>query len=39
MLLSAAQRVAARRFFERAGFSGSAKRGFVKDRQSFANPG
>jgi len=35
LLLSASQRHAAHRFFERAGFLGSAKRGFVKYRSAF----
>ena len=33
MLLSTANRVTAHRFFERAGFNGSSKRGFVKYRR------
>jgi GNAT superfamily N-acetyltransferase len=36
MLLSSAEREPAHRFFERAGFSGAAKRGFVKYRRDFA---
>ncbi|XAH25024.1 GNAT family N-acetyltransferase [Xylophilus sp. GW821-FHT01B05] len=36
MLLSSSQRQDAHRFFERAGFAGSAKRGFVKYRSAFA---
>lgn len=39
MLLSSAEREHAHRFFERAGFAGSLKRGFVKYRRSFAGPG
>lgn len=35
MLLSAMQREQAHRFFERAGFVGSSKRGFVKYRSNF----
>ena len=35
MLLSATPRIDAHRFFERAGFEGSAKRGFVKYRRQF----
>jgi N-acetylglutamate synthase-like GNAT family acetyltransferase len=35
MLLSSAQRDEAHRFFEEAGFSGAAKRGFVKYRSQF----
>ena len=35
MLLSAAERVEAHRFFERAGYAGDRKRGFVKYRQAF----
>ncbi len=35
MLLSAIQRADAHRFFERAGFIGSSKRGFVKYRRDF----
>lgn len=35
MLLSSAQRTDAHRFFERAGFAGSSKRGFVKYRSNF----
>jgi N-acetylglutamate synthase-like GNAT family acetyltransferase len=35
MLLSSVQREQAHRFFERAGFSGSSKRGFVKYRRQF----
>lgn len=38
MLLSAAHREPAHRFFERAGFAGSSKRGFVKYRSGFAMP-
>lgn len=37
MLLSSAHRQRAHVFFERAGFLGSAKRGFVKYRSAFAN--
>jgi N-acetylglutamate synthase-like GNAT family acetyltransferase len=35
MLLSSIQREDAHRFFERAGFAGSSKRGFVKYRRQF----
>ncbi|GAB4060591.1 GNAT family N-acetyltransferase [Uliginosibacterium sediminicola] len=35
MLLSAQQRPAAHRFYERAGYAGDAKRGFVKYRRQF----
>lgn len=35
MLLSSAQREDAHRFFERSGFTGSSKRGFVKYRHQF----
>lgn len=35
MLLSAAHREQAHRFFQQAGFAGSAKRGFVKYRSNF----
>ena len=35
MLLSASQRDEAHRFFEREGFAGSSKRGFVKYRRQF----
>lgn len=35
MLLSSAQREDAHRFFERAGFAGSSKRGFVKYKRQF----
>jgi N-acetylglutamate synthase-like GNAT family acetyltransferase len=35
MLLSSVQREDAHRFFERAGFAGSSKRGFVKYRRQF----
>ena len=35
MLLSSIQRESAHRFFERAGFIGSSKRGFVKYRRQF----
>jgi N-acetylglutamate synthase-like GNAT family acetyltransferase len=35
MLLSASQREQAHRFFERSGFIGSSKRGFVKYRSGF----
>ena len=35
MLLSASQREEAHRFFEREGFAGSSKRGFVKYRRQF----
>ncbi len=38
MLLSAAHREPAHRFFERAGYSGSSKRGFVKYRAGFEGP-
>lgn len=38
MLLSASQREQAHRFFERAGFAGSKKRGFVKYRSAFQIP-
>jgi len=37
MLLSAGDRNQAHRFFERAGFAGSAKRGFVKYRRNFTD--
>jgi GNAT superfamily N-acetyltransferase len=37
MLLSAADRQTAHQFFERAGFSGSSKRGFVKYRRHMLN--
>lgn len=37
MLLSSAGREEAHRFFTRAGFSGSAKRGFVKYRRAFVS--
>ena len=37
MLLSAAGRVEAHRFFERAGYAGSSKRGFVKYRRDFSS--
>jgi GNAT superfamily N-acetyltransferase len=36
MLLSSFQRVQAHRFFERFGFVGTSKRGFVKYRRNFA---
>lgn len=36
MLLSSAQRTEAHRFFERAGFLGSVKQGYVKYRRDFA---
>jgi GNAT superfamily N-acetyltransferase len=36
MLLSSSQRELAHRFFERFGFVGSSKRGFVKYRRNFA---
>ncbi|HYP30558.1 MAG TPA: hypothetical protein VES00_01715 [Burkholderiaceae bacterium] len=36
MLLSAAERLDAHRFFERRGYAGDRKRGFVKYRQAFA---
>ncbi len=36
MLLSSSQREQAHRFFERFGFVGSSKRGFVKYRRNFA---
>lgn len=39
MLLSSSKRVAAHRLFEKAGFSGSIKRGFVKYRRQFVSPG
>jgi len=39
MLLSASERVEAHRFFERAGFVGGRKRGFVKYRSAFASGG
>jgi N-acetylglutamate synthase-like GNAT family acetyltransferase len=39
MLLSSAQREAAHRFFARAGFSGSAKQGFVKYRSALTAGG
>jgi len=35
MLLSAAERAGAHRFFERCGFAGDRKRGFVKYRSAF----
>lgn len=35
MLLSSVEREQAHRFFERAGFVGSAKRGFIKYRRNF----
>jgi GNAT superfamily N-acetyltransferase len=35
MLLSSASRESAHRFFERSGYSGTAKRGFVKYRSAF----
>lgn len=35
MLLSSVNRVQAHRFFERAGFGGSEKRGFIKYRRNF----
>ncbi len=38
MLLSAASRAQAHRFFERHGFSGANKRGFVKYRRQFRSP-
>ena len=38
MLLSAAARTQAHRFFERHGFSSAGKRGFVKYRQQFHHP-
>ena len=36
MLLSSAQRIEAHKFFERQGFVGTAKLGFIKYRRSFA---
>lgn len=36
MLLSATERVEAHRFFERSGYAGDRKRGFVKYRNAFA---
>jgi hypothetical protein len=36
MLLSSQEREDAHRFFERSGFVGSAKHGFVKYRRNFA---
>ncbi len=36
MLLSATERVEAHRFFERSGYTGDRKRGFVKYRNAFA---
>ena len=36
MLMSSASRTDAHRFFERAGYAGSVKRGFVKYRRDFA---
>jgi N-acetylglutamate synthase-like GNAT family acetyltransferase len=38
MLLSAAARVQAHRFFERHGFASAGKRGFVKYRRQFQHP-
>jgi len=38
MLLSAAARAQAHRFFERHGFSSASKRGFVKYRRQFRHP-
>lgn len=38
MLLSSIHREPAHRFFERAGFAGSIKRGFVKYRANFEGP-
>ena len=38
MLMSAASRTDAHRFFERAGYAGSVKRGFVKYRRDFGDP-
>jgi N-acetylglutamate synthase-like GNAT family acetyltransferase len=38
MLLSAAARAQAHRFFERHGFSSASKRGFVKYRRQFQHP-
>jgi GNAT superfamily N-acetyltransferase len=37
MLLSASERVEAHRFFERGGYAGGRKRGFVKYRSAFAS--
>lgn len=37
MLMSAAGRTEAHQFFERAGYAGSVKRGFVKYRRDFAS--
>lgn len=37
MLLSSAQRVESHQFFEKQGFLGSAKRGFVKYRSAFSS--
>lgn len=37
MLLSASERVEAHRFFERGGYAGDRKRGFVKYRSAFAS--
>jgi len=39
MLLSASERVSAHRFFERSGYAGDRKRGFVKYRLAFASAG
>ncbi|WP_248767564.1 GNAT family N-acetyltransferase [Pseudomonas sp. MWU12-2345] len=39
MLLSSGEREAAHRFFERAGFVGSTKRGVVEYRRAFRAPG
>ena len=38
MLLSSAERTEAHRFFERAGFTSSTKKGFVKYRRQFSSP-
>jgi N-acetylglutamate synthase-like GNAT family acetyltransferase len=38
MLLSAAARIPAHRFFERHGFASAGKRGFVKYRRQFRHP-
>ena len=37
MLLSASERAGAHRFFERSGYAGDRKRGFVKYRSAFAS--
>ena len=39
MLLSAGERTQAHRFFERSGYAGDRKRGFVKYRSAFASAG